>query len=74
MALATRWCPVIHAAVTMVTTLEDEVTNVFCQEFDPDTKSCRLKNVPAQGGPLSQLLDRVSEDALGRRTARCRLA
>jgi hypothetical protein len=72
-ALETTWCPVSHAAVTAVTTLEGEVTNVFCHEYDPATKACRLRTAAGRGGPLSTLLERVSDDSLGRRTARCYL-
>lgn len=73
MALVTTWCRVMHSEVTIVTNLEDEVANVFCHEFDPTTKECRLKSTAGGGGPLSQLLEHVSDGTLGRRSVRCHL-
>ena len=73
MAIVSVRCPVLGANVTRVTDLEDEVTALICPEYEEPTGICRLKNNARQGGPLSQLLERVSEDALGTRTTRCNL-
>jgi hypothetical protein len=74
MAITTTWCPVLQANVTKVTTLEDEVTSLICPEFEPLMKTCRLKKMAGLGGPLSQLLERVSEEALSSPAPRCNLA
>ena len=73
MAIVSVRCSVLGANVTRVTDLEDEVTSLICPEYEASTGICRLKKTSRQGGPLSQLLERVSEDALGTRTTRCNL-
>jgi hypothetical protein len=74
MTINSAWCPVVHARVTTMTTLEGEVTNVICPEFDRPSKSCRVKKTGTLGGPLSQLLERVADESLGEPDARCDLA
>jgi hypothetical protein len=56
-----------------VTNLEDEVVTIICPEYEQATGICRLKKAALAGGPLSQLLERLSEDMLGTRTTRCDL-
>jgi hypothetical protein len=73
MAITTTWCSVLQANVTKVTTLEGEVTTLICPEFDPVTETCRLRKMTGLGGPLSQLLERVSEETLANPAARCHL-
>ena len=73
MAIVSVRCQVLGASVTRVTDLEGEVTALICPEFEEPTGICRLKKNARQGGPLSQLLERVSEDALETRTTRCNL-
>ena len=73
MAIVSVRCPVLGANVTRVTDLEDEVTALICPEYEEPTGICRLKKNARQGGPLSQLLERVSEDTLETRTTRCNL-
>jgi hypothetical protein len=74
MAITTTWCSVLQANVTKVTTFEDEVTTLICPEFEPVTKTCRMKKMTGLGGPLSQLLERVSEETLANPTVRCHIA
>ena len=74
MAIATKWCPVLQANVTTVTTLEGEVMTLICPEFEPVTKNCRLKAMTGLSGPLSQLLERVSEETLTNPAPRCHMA
>jgi hypothetical protein len=74
MAIESAWCTVRQATVTRVTTLEGETTTVICPEFDPALKVCHAKGVARLGGPLSQLLERVSKDSLADRGSRCNLA
>ncbi len=74
MAINSGWCRVLHARFTTITTLEGEVTTVVCPEFDASSKSCRVKMPSGQGGPLSQLLERVREESLTHADTRCDLA
>jgi hypothetical protein len=64
---------VLGAHVSRVTNLEDEVAAIICPEYEERTGICRLKKTALAGGPLSQLLERLSEDTLGIRTTRCHL-
>ena len=73
MAIASVRCPVAHAVVTRVTDFEGETLRVICPEFEEPTGICRLKKSAFEEGPLSQLLERVAEDTLDRRTTRCDL-
>jgi len=66
-------CHVLGAHVTRITGLEGEVVRLICAEYDEPTGDCRLKKVGRQGGPLSQLLERVSEKALDTKSVRCHL-
>jgi hypothetical protein len=71
MAIRSVHCRVLGTYVTQVTDLEGAVTRVICREYDAPTSSCRLKQSARGGGPLSQLLERVSEDTLDTRSTRC---
>jgi hypothetical protein len=74
MAITSAWCSVLQASIPRLTTLEGEVSTVVCPEFEPVTRTCRLKKAVGRGGPLSQLLERVSEQALRSPAPRCNLA
>jgi hypothetical protein len=74
MAITTAHCHVLQGTVTRVTDLEGEVTRIICPEYDDRTGLCRLKQRALDGGPLSQFLERVSEDTLATATASCDLA
>jgi hypothetical protein len=74
MEITSAWCSVLQARVPRVTTLEGEVTKVICPEFDSSSKTCRVKKAAGQGGPLSQLLDCVTEQSLAHPDSRCNLA
>lgn len=71
MAMTSVRCPVLGAHVTCVTDLEGTVTTVICAEYDESAGSCRLKKAALEGGPLAQLLERVSEDTLTTRNTLC---
>jgi hypothetical protein len=73
MAIAQVRCQVAQAAVTRVTDLEGATTRIICPEYEEPTGICRLKRDALEGGPLSQLLERASEDTLGARGTRCDL-
>jgi hypothetical protein len=71
MAMTSIRCPVLGAHVTCVTDLEGSVTRIICAEYDESTGSCRLKETALEGGPLAQLLERMSEDTLNTRSTLC---
>lgn len=73
MAITSAWCSVLQTSVWRLTTLEGEVSTVICPGFEPVTRSCRPKKAAGLGGPLSRLLERVSEEALSSPTPRCNL-
>ena len=63
-------CPVLGAHATQVTDLEGTVTHVICTEYQTNG-SCRLKTAAQEGGPLSQLLERMAEDSLSTPSTAC---
>jgi hypothetical protein len=73
MAIRTLTCPVLGAAVTQVTDLEDRIQSLICPEYDRATGECRLKTRATRGGPLAQLLERVAEHTLATRSTLCHL-
>jgi hypothetical protein len=75
MGISSVKCPVLGANVTRVSDLEGEMTQIICAEYDEPTGICRLKKSTAQGGMLSQLLERVSEseEMLTTKNMRCDL-
>ena len=74
MAINSVWCPVLQTHVTRVTDLEGAVVTVNCYEYDKATHTCRMKQTALRGGPLSQLLAHVSENALTDATVTCAIA
>jgi len=71
MAAMSVHCPVLGAHVTRVTDLEGNVTSIICAEYEGSSGVCRLKERAFEGGPLTQLLERVAEDALDTRSPLC---
>ena len=71
MAINSVWCPVLQTHVTCVTDLEGVIVTVICYEYDKATHTCRMKQAAQKGGPLSQLLARVSENALADGLVNC---
>jgi len=57
-------CPVLGGHVTRVTDFEGNVTKVICEEYEQPAGTCRLRTAVLQGGPLTRLLERVSEETL----------
>ena len=74
MTITSAWCSVQQAIVSRMMTFEGDVSTVICHEFDPVTRTCRLKTAASLGGPLSQLIERVSERTLADPAPRCHLA
>ena len=71
MAITSIRCPVLGAHVTQVTDLEGNVTRIICAEYEDATGVCRLKKTALDGGPLAQLLERLSEQTLETRGTLC---
>jgi hypothetical protein len=71
MAIRSIRCPVLRRHVTEITDLEGAVTRVICAEYHDSDGTCRLKASVRESGPLGQLLERMSEDALATRSASC---
>ena len=71
MSLERIWCPVVAAQISRVTNLEGDVTSVICPDYEAETGLCRRRAAVRKGGPLSQLLERVSEGTLSDSSARC---
>jgi len=72
MGMTSIRCPVLGAEVSRVMDLEGNVLRVICEEYGEDG-TCRLKTSALQGGPLTQLLERVSEHTLDARGTACSL-
>lgn len=66
-------CPVLDAHVVRVTDLEGNVTRIICAEYEAPAGTCRLRRNALSGGPLAQLLERMSENTLDSRDTSCRL-
>lgn len=73
MAITSIRCPVLGAHVTRVTDLEGTVTRIICAEYEGTSGTCRMKKAALEGGPLSQLLERMSEETLTTRSTLCDL-
>lgn len=71
MAIISVRCPVAQAMVTRVTDFEGQTTRVICAEYEHPAGICRLKRSAFEGGPLSQLVERLSEETLETRSPRC---
>ena len=71
MAMTSIRCPVLGAHVTRVTDLEGTVTRIICAEYEESSGTCRLKKTALEGGPLGQLLERMSEGTLDTRSTLC---
>jgi hypothetical protein len=73
MAIRSIRCPVLGALVTRVMDLEGNITRIICPEYEAPTGTCKLKKTALGGGPLAQLVERISEDTLASRGTLCDL-
>ena len=71
MAMASIRCPVLGAHITRLTDVEGHATRITGAEYQELTGTCRLKRTALEGGPLAQLLERLSEEALNTRSTVC---
>ena len=72
MPIISTHCSVLHAQVNRLADFEGHTSRIFCPEY-LETGECRLKREAVSGGPLSQFLERVSEERLDRSGYRCNL-
>ena len=70
-AMSSIRCPVLGAHVMQVMDLEGNITRIICSEHDASDGTCRLRKSAREGGPLAQLLERISEDTLSTRGTLC---
>ena len=71
MAMTSIRCPVLGAHITRLTDFEGHVNRIICAEYQESTGTCRLKRTALEGGPLAQLLERLSEETLNTRSTVC---
>lgn len=71
MTVKSMWCPVIGSHVACVSTLEGEIAAVICSEYDAANRLCNRRSALRTAGPLSRLLERLSEETLDDATTRC---
>lgn len=71
MSITITRCHVLGANVSRITDLEGTVTRVICPQYEEPAGTCRLRRNALTGGPLSQLLEKVDEEALAQRGIRC---
>lgn len=64
-------CPVLGGHVTREIDFEGNVTKVICEEYEEAAGTCRLRKAVLEGGPLTQLLERESENMLDTGGTRC---
>jgi hypothetical protein len=74
LAINQTWCHVLGTQVTCVSDLEDNIVQVICPHYDDATRGCRVRAAVLTGGPLAQLLERVSENTLASHDRGCVLA
>jgi hypothetical protein len=73
MAITSVLCHVSQSHVPVVTDMEGSITRLICSEYEEATGLCRLRKTALNGGPLSNLLERIDEGTLDRPAARCEL-
>lgn len=71
MAIVSDYCAVLGSHISRVTDLEGATNRVVCPEYEASNGECRRLKDAKQGGPLSQLLERVSEDTLRTKDVHC---
>jgi hypothetical protein len=73
MPIESVYCHVLGGQVTRITDLEGESVRIICTQYEEPTGDCRLKKAGRQGGPLSQLLERVADESLDTKSVGCHL-
>jgi hypothetical protein len=65
------YCHERRGNITLETDLDGVVRRVICPKYEAATGMCRLRHNALEGGPLSQLLERVAGNTVNARTTRC---
>jgi hypothetical protein len=65
------YCHERRGKITLETDSGGVVRRVICPKYENSTGLCRLRHYTIEGGPLSQLLERVAGNSLNARTTRC---
>ncbi len=65
------YCHERRGNITLETDSGGVVRWVICPKYENSTGLCRLRHYTIEGGPLSQLLERVAGNSLNARTTRC---
>ena len=65
------YCHERRGNITLETDRDGVVRRVICPKYEPATGLCRLRHHMLEGGPLSQLLERVAGNTVNSRTTRC---
>jgi hypothetical protein len=65
------YCHERRGHITLETDRDGVVRRVICPKYEHSTGLCRLRHDTLEGGPLSQLLERVAGNTLNARTIRC---
>ena len=73
MPIESVFCHVLSGQVTRITDLEGGFVRIICPQYEEPTGDCRLKRAGRQGGPLSQLLERVADETLDTKSISCHL-
>ena len=65
------YCHERRGHISLETDRDGIVRRVICPKYEHSTGLCRLRQDTLEGGPLSQLLERVAGNTLNARTIRC---
>ncbi len=65
------YCHERRGNISLETDSGGVVRRVICPKYENSTGLCRLRHYTIEGGPLSQLLERVAGNSLNARTTRC---
>ncbi len=71
MGMKSVYCHERRGNITLETDSGGVVRRVICPKYENSTGLCRLRHYTIEGGPLSQLLERVAGNSLNARTTRC---
>jgi hypothetical protein len=71
MSFHSTYCSVSHRRVPCELDLEAQTRRVLCTELDATTGLCRLQTQAHGSGWLGEFLERVDQDTLQVRGARC---
>ena len=71
MGMKSVYCHERRGNITLETDPNGVVCRVICPKYENSTGLCRLRHDTMEGGPLSQLLERVAGNSLNARTTHC---